>query len=50
LALTVEPKKVSDTFSAPLIAAHAVALGVPLATGNRNEFERLPGLDLADWP
>jgi len=32
-----------------LIAAHAQALGVTLVTHNTREFERVPGLKLADW-
>ncbi|MDK9719486.1 MAG: type II toxin-antitoxin system VapC family toxin [Trichlorobacter sp.] len=32
-----------------LIAAHAVALGVPLVTNNTREFERVAGLDVVDW-
>jgi tRNA(fMet)-specific endonuclease VapC len=32
-----------------LIAAHAIALGLTLATDNRREFERVPGLDVANW-
>lgn len=32
-----------------LIAAHAMALNVPLATNNTREFERVSGLDVLDW-
>lgn len=32
-----------------LIAAHAVALGVPLVTNNTREFERVVGLAVLDW-
>ena len=32
-----------------LIAAHAQALGVTLVTNNTREFERVPGLSLANW-
>lgn len=32
-----------------LIAAHAVALGIPLVTNNTREFERVAGLDVVDW-
>lgn len=32
-----------------LIAAHAQALGVTLVTNNTREFERVPGLKLANW-
>jgi tRNA(fMet)-specific endonuclease VapC len=32
-----------------LIAAHAVSLGLILATNNVREFERIAGLRLADW-
>ena len=32
-----------------LIAAHAVALSVPLVTNNSREFERVSGLDVLDW-
>ena len=32
-----------------LIAAHAQALGVTLVTNNTREFERVPGLRLANW-
>lgn len=32
-----------------LIAAHAVALGVPLVTNNTREFERVSGLTVVDW-
>lgn len=32
-----------------LIAAHAQALGVTLVTDNTREFERVPGLKLANW-
>lgn len=31
-----------------LIAAHVIALGLTLVTDNR-EFERVPGLDVANW-
>ncbi len=31
------------------IAAHAVHLGVTLVSHNVREFERVPGLSLADW-
>jgi len=31
------------------IAAHAVALGVTLATNNEREFRRVPGLTLENW-
>lgn len=31
------------------IAAHALALGVPLVTNNLHEFERVPGLKLENW-
>jgi tRNA(fMet)-specific endonuclease VapC len=32
-----------------LIAAHAMALNVPLVTNNTREFERVSGLDALDW-
>ncbi|MFT4287483.1 PIN domain-containing protein [Nocardioides sp.] len=32
-----------------LIAGHALALGVPLVTRNRREFERVEGLTLEVW-
>jgi len=32
-----------------LIAAHAVSLGIPLATNNIREFLRIPALNVADW-
>jgi len=32
-----------------LIAAHAVSMGVPLATNNKREFSRVPDLDIVDW-
>jgi tRNA(fMet)-specific endonuclease VapC len=32
-----------------LIAAHAQTLGVTLVTNNTREFERVPGLMLANW-
>ena len=32
-----------------LIAAHAVALSVPLVTNNTREFERVPDLEVLDW-
>jgi len=31
------------------IAAHALALGVPLISNNVREFERVPGLKLENW-
>jgi tRNA(fMet)-specific endonuclease VapC len=31
------------------IAAHALALGVPLVSNNVREFERVPGLRLLNW-
>ena len=31
------------------IAAHALALGVPLVSNNLREFERVPGLKLENW-
>ncbi|MCU0940162.1 MAG: type II toxin-antitoxin system VapC family toxin [Burkholderiaceae bacterium] len=31
------------------IAAHALALGVPLVSNNAREFERVPGLKLENW-
>lgn len=31
------------------IAAHAVALGVPLVTNNEREFVRVPGLVVKNW-
>jgi tRNA(fMet)-specific endonuclease VapC len=31
------------------IAAHALALGVPLVSNNGREFERVPGLKLENW-
>jgi tRNA(fMet)-specific endonuclease VapC len=31
------------------IAAHALALGVPLVTNNEREFERVPGLKVLNW-
>jgi tRNA(fMet)-specific endonuclease VapC len=32
-----------------LIAAHAVSLGIPLATNNTREFIRIPALNIIDW-
>jgi tRNA(fMet)-specific endonuclease VapC len=32
-----------------MIAAIAVALDLTLVTHNRSEFERVPGLRLAEW-
>ena len=32
-----------------LIAAHAIALGIPLATNNLREFRRVPGLKVDNW-
>jgi tRNA(fMet)-specific endonuclease VapC len=32
-----------------LIAAHAISLGVPLATNNIREFSRIPALHTIDW-
>jgi tRNA(fMet)-specific endonuclease VapC len=32
-----------------LIAAHAIALDVPLVTHNAREFRRVPGLRVEDW-
>ena len=32
-----------------LIAAHALALGLPLVTHNTRHFKRVPGLTLEDW-
>jgi tRNA(fMet)-specific endonuclease VapC len=32
-----------------LIAAHARSLGLALATGNTDEFERIPGLVVENW-
>ena len=32
-----------------LIAAHAIALDVPLATNNLREFRRVPGLRVESW-
>lgn len=32
-----------------LIAAHAVSLGVTIATNNGREFTRVPGLTVEDW-
>jgi tRNA(fMet)-specific endonuclease VapC len=32
-----------------LIAAHAIALNVPLATNNLREFRRVPGLRVENW-
>lgn len=31
------------------IAAHALALGLPLVSNNLREFERVPGLALENW-
>ena len=31
------------------IAAHALALGVPIVSNNLHEFERVPGLKLENW-
>ena len=31
------------------IAAHALALGVPLVSNNARDFERVPGLKLENW-
>jgi len=31
------------------IAAHALALGLPLVTHNTRHFQRVPGLKLKDW-
>ncbi len=32
-----------------MLAGHALALGVPLLTGNIREFKRIPGLELISW-
>jgi tRNA(fMet)-specific endonuclease VapC len=32
-----------------LIAAHAIALGLPLVTNNSREFSRMPALTILDW-
>jgi tRNA(fMet)-specific endonuclease VapC len=32
-----------------LIAAHAMALGLPLVTNNLREFRRVPGLRVENW-
>ena len=32
-----------------LIAAHAVALGIPLVTNSAREFARIPHLNIIDW-
>jgi len=32
-----------------MIGAHALALGVTLATNNTREFSRIPGLKVVDW-
>lgn len=32
-----------------LIAAHALALGIPLVTNNVREFRRVPGLKVENW-
>lgn len=32
-----------------LIAAHAIALDIPLATNNLREFRRVPGLRVENW-
>lgn len=32
-----------------LIAAHAISLGIPLATNNIREFARVPGLRVENW-
>jgi tRNA(fMet)-specific endonuclease VapC len=32
-----------------LIAAHAISLGLPLATNNAREFRRVPGLRVENW-
>jgi tRNA(fMet)-specific endonuclease VapC len=32
-----------------MIAAHAISLGIPLATNNVREFRRVPGLRLENW-
>ena len=31
------------------IAAHAIALDLPLVTNNRREFSRVPGLAVTTW-
>jgi len=31
------------------IAAHALALGIPLVTNNEREFDRVPGLKVINW-
>lgn len=33
-----------------LIAAHALAVGATIATRNTSEFERVPGLQVENWP
>lgn len=32
-----------------LLAGHARSLGMVMVTANRREFERVPGLEVADW-
>jgi tRNA(fMet)-specific endonuclease VapC len=32
-----------------LIAAHALSLGLPIATNNEADFARIPGLRLENW-
>ena len=46
------PLEAAGTPIGPLdaqIAAHALALGVTLVSNNTREFERVPGLKLANW-
>ena len=49
--LRAQLEKIGQSIGAldTMIAAHALALGLPLVTNNQKEFARVPGLRLENW-